>query len=313
MKRYIVLAAVCALLAGGISALPAAVEAGVPVCSTVTPKVVSYSESVRSSGSLSYIGQSDVTSALPLVIEKFTVQPGDCVTAGDVVARVDRRASETFIAGLGKVSQLAATTAGLSTAMSLIPDNITADRSGRVVSTAGNGASVEAGGSIASIAGTDSLVLTAPVSELNISRIKTGQQVDFTLTAYPDDVFTGTVARIAAAARSQYSGAVLETVVDVTIVPDRQDERLCPGLTAAVEFRLTDPRSICVLPYEAIGQDDGGEYIYVFEGGSAVKRRIFTGAEFSDGTEIVKGAAAGECVLLSPEDVSANRYVRVDE
>lgn len=313
MKKYIVLAAACALIISGISALPDAVEASVPVCSTVTPRVVSYSESVRSSGSLSYVGQSDVTSALPLVISRFTVEPGDEVTAGEVIATVDRGASETFIASLGKVSQLAAATASLSTAMSLIPDNITADRSGKVISTAGSGAAVEAGGSIAAIAGTDTLVLTSAVSELNISRIKTGQPVEFTLSAYPDDVFTGTVARIATAARSQYSGAVLETVVDVTIAPDSSDARLRPGLTADVVFRLSDPRKICVLPYEAIGQDDGGEYIYVFEDSAAVKRRIFTGAEFSDGTEIVKGAAAGERVLLSPESISAGSYVRVEE
>ncbi len=313
MKKYIALAAACAAIIAGVSALPAAVEASVPVCETVTPKIVSYSETVRSSGSLSYIGQSDVTSALPLVISNFTVQPGDEVTAGEVIATIDRTASETFIASLGKVSQLAAATANLSTAMSLIPDSITADRTGKVISTAGSGAAVEAGGSIAAIAGTDTLVLTAAVSELNISRITAGQQVRFTLSAYPDDPFTGTVANIAAAARSQYSGAVLETVVDVTIAPDSSDPRLCPGLTADVEFLLSDPRQICVLPYEAIGQDDEGEYIYVFENNTAVRRKIFTGAEFSDGTEIVKGADAGERVLLDPDSISLGSYVRVDE
>lgn len=313
MKKYIALAAVCAVLIAGVSALPSAVEAGVPVCSTVTPKTVSYRETVRSSGTLSYIGQSDVTSALPLVISRFTVEPGDEVTAGDVIATVDRTASETFIASLGKVSQLAAATASLSTAMSLIPDSVTADRTGKVISTAGSGAAVEAGSSIASIAGTDTLVLTSAVSELSIARIKPGQQVEFTLSAYPETVFTGTVAKIATAARSQYSGAVLETVVDVTIVPDSSDSRLCPGLTADVVFQLSDPRQICVLPYEAIGQDNEGEYIYVFEDNAAVKRKIFTGAEFSDGTEIVKGAATGERVLLDPESISDGRWVRVDE
>ena len=313
MKKYIALAAACALIIAGVSALPSAVEASVPVCSTVTPKVVSYSETVRSSGSLSYIGQSDVTCALPLVIKEYTVEPGDEVTAGDVIATVNKEASKTFIASLGKVSQIAAATASLSTAMSMIPENITADRTGKVITTAGSGAAVEAGGSIAAIAGTDTLVLNSAVSELNISRISPGQQVEFTLSAYPDKVFTGTVAKIATAARSQYSGAVLETVVDVMIAPDSSDSRLRPGLTADVSFRLSDPRRICVLPYEAIGQDDAGDYIYVFEDNSAVRRRIFTGAEFSDGTEIVKGASAGERVLLDPESVSAGHWVRVDE
>lgn len=313
MKKIIALAVVCAALTAGITALPSAVEASVPACETVTPKVVIYSESVLGSGSLCYIGQSDVTSALPLVIRDFTVEEGDSVSVGDVIAHVDRSASEAFIGSLGKVSQLAVATASLSTAMSLIPDEITADRSGRIISTAGNGAAVESGSSIASIAGTDSLVVTAAVSELNISRIQLGQPVTFTCSAYPDVEFTGTVAKIAAAARSQYSGAVLETVVDVLISPDNPDSRLKSGLSADVRFQLDDPRQICVLPYEAIGQDDEGEYVYVYENGTAVRRKIFTGAEFSDGTEIVKGAAANERIILNPEEISLSRFVRIEE
>ena len=313
MKKYIALAIACAALAAGVSYLPAAVEASVPAAVSISPTEVYYSESVNTSGTLCYIGQGDVTSALPLVLSEFEVEEGDHVEVGDVIARVDRKASETFISSLGKVSQLAAATASLSTAMSLIPEEITADRSGTVISTAGAGAAVESGTSIATIAGTDSLVLTSAVSELNIARIRPGQPVEFTLSAYPDDVFTGTVSKIAGSARSQYSGAVLETVVDVLISPDTTDPRLRSGLTADVRFQLSDPRKICVLPYNAIGQDEEGEYVYLLEDGAAVKHKIFTGAEFSDGTEVIKGATINDKVFLDPEDISLSRYVRIEQ
>ena len=313
MKKYIALAIACAALAAGVSYLPAAVEASVPAAVSISPTEVYYSESVNTSGTLCYIGQGDVTSALPLVLSEFEVEEGDHVEVGDVIARVDRKASETFISSLGKVSQLAAATASLSTAMSLIPEEITADRSGTVISTAGAGAAVESGTSIATIAGTDSLVLTSAVSELNIARIQPGQPVEFTLSAYPDDVFTGTVSKIAGSARSQYSGAVLETVVDVLISPDSTDPRLCSGLTADVRFQLSDPRKICVLPYNAIGQDEEGEYVYLLENGAAVKHKIFTGAEFSDGTEVIKGATINDKVFLDPEDISLSKYVRIEQ
>lgn len=313
MKKYIALAIACAALAAGVSYLPAAVEASVPAAVSISPTEVYYSESVNTSGTLCYIGQGDVTSALPLVLSEFEVEEGDHVEVGDVIARVDRKASETFISSLGKVSQLAAATASLSTAMSLIPEEITADRSGTVISTAGAGAAVESGTSIATIAGTDSLVLTSAVSELNIARIQPGQPVEFTLSAYPDDVFTGTVSKIAGSARSQYSGAVLETVVDVLISPDTTDPRLRSGLTADVRFQLSDPRKICVLPYNAIGQDEEGEYVYLLEHGAAVKHKIFTGAEFSDGTEVIKGATINDKVFLDPEDISLSKYVRIEQ
>lgn len=313
MKKYIALAIACSALAAGVSYLPAAVEASVPAAVSISPTEVYYSESVNTSGTLCYIGQGDVTSALPLVLSEFEVEEGDHVEVGDVIARVDRKASETFISSLGKVSQLAAATASLSTAMSLIPEEITADRSGTVISTAGAGAAVESGTSIATIAGTDSLVLTSAVSELNIARIQPGQPVEFTLSAYPDDVFTGTVSKIAGSARSQYSGAVLETVVDVLISPDSTDPRLRSGLTADVRFQLSDPRKICVLPYNAIGQDEEGEYVYLLEDGAAVKHKIFTGAEFSDGTEVIKGATINDKVFLDPEDISLSKYVRIEQ
>ena len=313
MKKYIALAIACAALAAGVSYLPAAVEASVPAAVSISPTAVYSSESVNTSGTLCYIGQGDVTSALPLVLSEFEVEEGDHVEVGDVIARVDRKASETFISSLGKVSQLAAATASLSTAMSLIPEEITADRSGTVISTAGAGAAVESGTSIATIAGTDSLVLTSAVSELNIARIQPGQPVEFTLSAYPDDVFTGTVSKIAGSARSQYSGAVLETVVDVLISPDTTDPRLRSGLTADVRFQLSDPRKICVLPYNAIGQDEEGEYVYLLEDGAAVKHKIFTGAEFSDGTEVIKGATINDKVFLDPEDISLSKYVRIEQ
>lgn len=313
MKKYIALAIACAALAAGVSYLPAAVEASVPAAVSISPTEVYYSESVNTSGTLCYIGQGDVTSALPLVLSEFEVEEGDHVEVGDVIARVDRKASETFISSLGKVSQLAAATASLSTAMSLIPEEITADRSGTVISTARAGAAVESGTSIATIAGTDSLVLTSAVSELNIARIQPGQPVEFTLSAYPNDVFTGTVSKIAGSARSQYSGAVLETVVDVLISPDTTDPRLRSGLTADVRFQLSDPRKICVLPYNAIGQDEEGEYVYLLEDGAAVKHKIFTGAEFSDGTEVIKGATINDKVFLDPEDISLSKYVRIEQ
>ena len=313
MKKYIALAIACAALAAGVSYLPAAVEASVPAAVSISPTEVYYSESVNTSGTLCYLGQGDVTSALSLVLSEFAVEEGDHVEVGDVIARVDRKASETFISSLGKVSQLAAATASLSTAMSLIPEEITADRSGTVISTAGAGAAVESGTSIATIAGTDSLVLTSAVSELNIARIQPGQPVEFTLSAYPDDGFTGTVSKIAGSARSQYSGAVLETVVDVLISPDSTDPRLCSGLTADVRFQLSDPRKICVLPYNAIGQDEEGEYVYLLEDGAAVKHKIFTGAEFSDGTEVIKGATINDKVFLDPEDISLSKYVRIEQ
>lgn len=318
MKKYIILAAVCAAMLAGTYVLPSAVSAGVPAAETVSPSEVLYSESILGSGTLSCADQGSITCSLPLVISSFSVSEGDTVEAGDVIAEVDREATKAFITSLSAASLSSLSAVGLSAdsisaATAFIPERITSDRTGRVIFTAGNGAAIEAGGDIAAVAATDSLIITAAVSEADISKIYVGQAVEFECTAYPDETFSGTVAKISCAARCQYSGTALETVIDVIITPDKADERLKSGLTADVRFKLTEAKKICVVPYEAVGQDDEGEYVYVYEDGKAVKRKIFTGAEFSDGTEVIKGVTLSDRVILDPEAVSLSPYVRIDE
>ena len=310
MKKILAVLSACTVLAALAGAVPEVVESAVPASETVPVMTRSYNESVSGSGSLAYIGQRDITSALPLVLKRFCVGEGDIVAVGDTVAVVDKEGTASLIESLGQVSQLAVAAANLSTAVALIPEKVTADCSGRVISTAADGAAVESGYSIATVAPSDSLVISAAVSENDIARVCEGQSVVFRCAAYPDEIFTGKVSRIASAARSQYNGAVLETVVDIQVKPDEEDERLKSGLSADIEVQLSDPHMICVVPYNAIGQDDAGEFVYVYEDGKAVRREIFTGAEFSDGTEVIKGVSAGEELFYSPEEIEGRSFIR---
>ncbi len=313
MKKIITVLSIFTVVTAIVCAVPEAAASSAPASSVVSAKVVSYAETLSGNGSLSYAGQKDVTASLPLVIARRCVTEGDLVRAGDPVAVVDRNGTASFIQSLGQLPQLAIASANIATAMTLIPDIITAEQNGIVLSSVGNGSAVEAGEAICTIASTDQLILTVPVSEQYIARIEEGQKVSFSLTAYPEEQFTGTVDSIAAAARSKYVGSVLETVVDVRILPDSYDERLKTGLTAKVDFTLTQPREICVLPYNTIGQDETGEFVYLYEDGKAVRRRIFTGAEFPDGTEVIKGVSADDKIFTSPDSIAESRFVRMEE
>ena len=153
----------------------------------------------------------------------------------------------------------------------------------------------------------------AAISELDIAKIEIGQKARITLAAYPGEIFSGTVTDIARTARDQYNGAVLETVVDITVTPDAPDERIRSGLSADVEIELSDPREICVVPYAAIGQDDAGEYVYVYENGRSVRRSITTGAEFADGAEIISGIEKTDVIFKEPDKISDKSYIRLPE
>lgn len=313
MKKAVAVLAVGAVLAVAAGAVPRAVESAMPVSETLRAGERNYSESVTGTGELAYLGQHDITSALPLVIEKILVREGDIVKVGDTIATIDRESSAALIESLGQIAALAISASNLSTAVALLPEKITSDCSGRVISASNSGQAVQSGYSIATVAQTEDLAVTAAVSELDIAKVSVGQNVRFRLAAYPDDVFLGTVSAISQAARNQYNGAVLETVVDVTITPVEADERLKSGLSAEVEIQLSEPRKIYVLPYSAIAQDNTGEYVYVYENGNAVRRDIFTGAEFADGTEIKTGISASDIVFKDPQEIAERNYIKIAE
>lgn len=302
-------AAVCSC--GAIAVVPKAVEGAAPAAEVLAVETREYCESVSGSGALMYIGQREITSSLPLVIEKFSVSVGDFVNVGDEIAIVDRRSSAALIESFGQVKTLAIPASNIETALALIPEKITSDCEGRVISTAPSGAAVQSGSAIASVANDEGLCALAAISELDIAKIAVGQRAVITLAAYPDEEFTGTVTDIAAAARDRYNGAVLETVVDITVTPDSPDERLISGLSADVSVKLSKPRVICVAPYSAIGQDDAGEYVFVYENGKSTRREITTGAEFADGAEIISGVKAGDLVLNEPEKLAKCSFIRV--
>lgn len=304
-------AAICA--AAAMAIVPRAVEGAAPAAETLRVQTREYSETVNGSGAFSYIGQREITSSLPLVIERFSVSVGDTIGVGDEIATVDRRSSAALIESLGQVRTLAIPASNIETAIALIPEKITSDCEGRVISTAPSGAAIQSGSSMASVAYEDELCVSAAISELDIAKIAVGQKARITLAAYPGEEFFGTVTDIAAAARDQYNGAVLETVVDITVTPDIPDDRLKSGLSADVAVELCEPREICVVPYAAIGQDDSGEFVYVFENGRSVRRSIITGAEFADGTEVVSGVEAGEIIFGEPEKLAKSSYIRIPD
>ena len=312
MKKIVCVAVIAAVFLAFAGAVPAAVESMTPLCETFSPSVRSYSETISGSGAVRYIGQSDITCSLPVVIKKMCVSEGDFVEAGTVVAEIDKERSAALVMSLAQVNAINAATADLQAVVSLLPENVASDSAGRVVSVSRAGQAVLSGESVAVIAENDSIAVTAAISELDIAKVKLGQPAYFELSAYPGEKISGTVSKISETARNQYNGTVIETVVDILVTPEKSDdERLKAGFSAEVSIGLSEPYEIVVAPYSAIEQDEVSEYVYVYENGGAVRRNILTGREFSDGAEICAGLSVSDIVFKNPKEVSSQRFVRI--
>ncbi len=140
------------------------------------------------------------------------------------------------------------------------------------------------------------LQVDAYVDETDIGKIRPGQQVRFTVDAYPDKVFRGVV-------KTVYPGAIIRNNVVFydTAIEIKTPYRglLKPEMTADVTVIAGEKRGVLVVPSSAvkIGMD-GKSYCFVQEKGKWVKREVKTGWESEGKVEILQGLREGEVVAL---------------
>jgi HlyD family secretion protein len=90
--------------------------------------------------------------------------------------------------------------------------------------------------------------ILASVDESDIGSIEEDQDVRFTVQAYPDDTFAGTVSQV------RLQSKVQENVVNYTVVVNvrNDDGRLLPGMTATVEFLVQTATDVLKVPNAAL-------------------------------------------------------------
>jgi len=90
--------------------------------------------------------------------------------------------------------------------------------------------------------------ILASVDESDIGQIKAGQQVEFTVAAYPERTFTGEVKEV------RLQGVEETDVVMYTVVVDaaNEDGLLLPGMTATVDFVVESVEDVLMVPTVAL-------------------------------------------------------------
>jgi HlyD family secretion protein len=90
--------------------------------------------------------------------------------------------------------------------------------------------------------------ILASVDESDIGQIEEGQEVQFTVQAYPSEPFEGAVQQVRLQSTSQ------ENVVNYTVVVgvDNQQGKLLPGMTATVDFQVQSAENVLMVPNAAL-------------------------------------------------------------
>ena len=153
------------------------------------------------------------------------------------------------------------------------------------------GATVGTDANVFKIIDTSRVWIDANVFEKDLPRVRNGQGVKVTTTAFPGTTFSGRVIFI-----NSVVDPDSRTVKVRTEVPN-PDGRLKPDMFCNVEI-ITDVKSMAVsIPQSAVLDDGGKKVVFVAEGNDYKERQVQIGIQNGDRVEVIDGLSAGDRVV----------------
>jgi len=152
---------------------------------------------------------------------------------------------------------------------------------------------------IITIPDTSVMQVRSKIHESNIKRVKQGQKVRIRVDAFPDELLTGTVDKVAVLpnAQNRWLNPDLK-VYDTFIIIDGTHPWLKPGMTAQVEIQVAELKDVLYVPLQSVFNIENQQVCYVQKGNEIEMRVVKTG-EFNESfIEIKEGLKEGEKVLL---------------
>ena len=136
------------------------------------------------------------------------------------------------------------------------------------------------------------LELVAMVDETDISNVKIGGPVAFSVETYSSREFKGSVKRISPKA------TIVSGVVNYEVAAsiDRDVAMLKPDMTANISIRSSS-RSVLAVPNAAVQREGEDRFVYVDAGGRPEKRIVTVGMRDLGFTEVKKGLGPDDRVL----------------
>ncbi|MBM4312779.1 MAG: efflux RND transporter periplasmic adaptor subunit [Deltaproteobacteria bacterium] len=144
---------------------------------------------------------------------------------------------------------------------------------------------------LVSIIRIDLLKLTFTVPEKDVGSLRAGQDVSFTVDAFPGREFRGQVKTIYPHLEEKTRSLLVEAQVA------NHDGRLKPGFFARVTLYTGSAKGTVVVPITALLYDGATTKLFVAEGDRAKERKVRVGQKYGEFMEIVEGLKANEMIV----------------
>ena len=234
-------------------------------------------------------------------------------------------AKNTFSANSAKIKELEAqikqTNIELSTAkINLGYTKITAPRDGTVVSVqVEEGQTVNANQTtptIVNIADLSHVKMKMQIAEGDITKIKVGTPVEYSILSEPTKKFQTTVSSIdpglttlsdgsygsSSSSKSSYSSSSSSSSAVyyyAQSIVDNKDGILRIGMTTQNELLIANVEDAIIVPSIGIKKDENGTFVYVLKDGKPVKTEVKTGIKDNLDTQIISGINEGDEIITS--------------
>ncbi len=156
-------------------------------------------------------------------------------------------------------------------------------------------ASVNNGTLLMTIADLSKLLVDTHINQVDVSRLRVGQQVKLRVESLPENDMEARVSLIAPAAsiKNNVKGFQVEALIDT---PSAQ---LRPGMTVNITVPIAEVADAVSVPISAVFKGDGrSKVVYVRSGEGAEKRVVTVGVTDINHAQIEKGLTVGEEILL---------------
>ena len=234
-------------------------------------------------------------------------------------------AKNTYSANSAKIKELEAqikqTNIELSTAkINLGYTKITAPRDGTVVSVqVEEGQTVNANQTtptIVNIADLSHVKMKMQIAEGDITKIKVGTPVEYSILSEPTKKFQTTVSSIdpglttlsdgsygsSGSSKSSYSSSSSSSSAVyyyAQSIVDNKDGILRIGMTTQNELLIVNVKDAIIVPSIGIKKDENGTFVYVLKDGKPVKTAVKIGIKDNLDTQIISGINEGDEIITS--------------
>jgi membrane fusion protein (multidrug efflux system) len=181
-------------------------------------------------------------------------------------------------------------------AKAISDSSIRAPFSGMIVDRAVEvGEYLNPGRRVATIVELNPLRLELTVPESAATSVKAGGQVEFTVKAFANERFNGSIRYVGPVLRRATRDLVVEALVD------NESGRLRPGMFAEASIAIGE-RKVLVVPKSALVGSPDSPHAFVVSGGVAEERVLLAGQAVGDSVAILSGLRAGERLITSPSE-----------